>query len=77
MSGNRKFFGLFDHVHEVWEEFDIRPSQCEEYQVLLATYDCENYEGNAYVLMRAYDQLYEVVAKERDHLLARRRSSQR
>lgn len=44
------------------EDFNIDPSQLDQYEVLIAAYSYENYSGSAFVLLRNIntDLLYEV-----------------
>ena len=57
-----RFFGRFRNVSDVWREFDIKPSECNESGVLFAWYDCEQYSGRAHLLLMCHG-LHEVVVE--------------
>jgi hypothetical protein len=56
-----KFLDLFDSREDIARQFEIHldlvPSDSE---IIVAAYECASYEGDAFVLFRKGDQLFEV-----------------
>lgn len=56
------YFGIFDDADDTLRQFEIELAVLDGLEILHAHYDCENYEGNAFVLYRKDGKLYEVNA---------------
>jgi len=50
----------FTSVEDVFNQFNVDESKREGIEILFASYTCENYEGDAYVLCIENGKLYEV-----------------
>ena len=55
-----KFFGLFSNEEDIVSNFGISSSELNGVEIIYAQYDCEYYEGYAFVLFRKDGKLYEV-----------------
>lgn len=56
------YFGEFAGVDDMLEQFEIESAVLDGLEILHAHYSNENYEGNAFVLYRKDNKLYEVNA---------------
>jgi hypothetical protein len=56
----RVYFGSFGSREEMINGFDINSEQLEGVEILYACYDSGDYEGEAHVIFRKEDKLYEV-----------------
>lgn len=54
------FFGLFRDADDVISEFAAPSGALEGAEVIVAWYDYEDYDGNAFVLFRRESELFEV-----------------
>ena len=55
-----KFFGLLSNENDIVSNFQIDASALDGIEIIYAEYDCEYYEGNAFILFRKDGKLYEV-----------------
>ena len=56
----RTYFGAFTGSDDIVAEFGITSRDLDDTQILIADYQCEDFEGVAFVLFRRDGKLYEV-----------------
>lgn len=57
---NQIYFGEFHSESDVYGNFCVSEEESKGVEILYATYDCGGYEGDAHVIFRKDDKLYEV-----------------
>lgn len=57
---NKIYYGNWDNMQEMCNDFGIKLNEVKNAEILLAYYDNEDYEGYAFVLFKQDGKLYEV-----------------